>query len=145
MKRLLASLCLSIALITAPAAFNSCEQFPIHISQESADQIILRAEQTAETAKLTFKTFLHLERENEAMLKTVNPAIHQWAENLRSHGGQAAPGIDWIVSLRNATKTFKANRTAENQASLNTIMSTLISAVTETNKYITESKTAIRQ
>jgi hypothetical protein len=142
MKKLLISLCVAVTLITAPVAFVGCKQLP-GFSQQSSDQIILRAEQTAETAKLTFKTFLHLERENEALLLKVNPAIHGWAEKLRSHGNATAPGIDWIVSLRNATKTFEANRTAENQATLNTILITLTQAVADTNNYIAQSKKAI--
>jgi leucyl-tRNA synthetase len=139
MKKLITSLCIAAALIAAPiapVAFTGCAQFPA-FSQESADQIILRAEQSAETAKLTFNTFLHLERDNEAMLKQLNPAIHQWAENIRAHG------IDWIQSLRSATKTFKAHRTSANQASLNTILATLTQAVADTNKYIAQSKAAI--
>jgi hypothetical protein len=141
MKKLLTSLCLSLALITAPiivpVAFNGCAQQQVAISELSTDQVILRAEQTAETAKLTFDTFVHLERDNEAMLKTVNPAIHTYANTIRAHG------IDWIVSLRNATKTFKANRTADNRASLNTILLTLIAAIGDTNSYMTQSKSAI--
>jgi len=109
------------------------------LSQSATDQVILRAEQTAETAKLTFNTFVHLERDNQALLEQVNPAIHQWAENIRKNG------LNWIVSLRNATKLFKATRTADNQATLNTALVTLTNAVAETDKYISQSKKAITQ
>ena len=143
MKRLLTSLCISLALITAPVvipvAFNGCvstKELP-SVSAETANQVILHAEQTAEAAKLSFKTFVHLERENEALLKKINPQIHVQAENIRAHG------IDWIVALRNATKTFEANRTADSRANLNTLLTTLISVVSDTNKYIAASKKAI--
>ena len=136
MKKLLISICLSITLITSPIAFQGCKEFP-SFSQQSSDQIILRAEQAAQTAQITFKTFVHIERENEALLLKLNPAIHQYAETIRAHG------VDWIVSLRNATKTFEATRTAENQATLNTILTTLTAAVADTNKYIAASKKAI--
>jgi leucyl-tRNA synthetase len=130
----------AVSISLAPMGPSGCAQYKFpSITQQSADQIILRAEQTAETAKLTFNTFVHLERDNETLLKQLNPQIHVWAENIRAHG------IDWIVSLRNATKTFKANRTSENQASLNTILTTLTQAIADTNKYITQSKTAIHQ
>ena len=140
MKKLLASFCLSIALITAPVAFNGCalfQQQPVEISAQNADQIILSAEKAAETAFVTFNTFVHLERDNEALLKTVNPQIHVYANTIRDHG------LDWIVSLRNATKTFKANRTPDNRASLNTVLVTLLSAIGDTNKFIGQSKSAI--
>lgn len=118
-----------------PLCFQGCAEYKLPtLSQSASDQIILRAEQTAETAKLTFNAFVHLERDNEAFLKNVNPGIHTWAETVRRNG------LNWIVSLRNATKTFKQNRTPENQANLNTILLTLTSAVSETNKYMTQAK-----
>jgi hypothetical protein len=140
MKKLFISLYLSLALVTTPIAFNGCQAFQqktVEISALDADQIVLRAEQAAETAKLTFHTFVHLERDNEAMLKTVNPQIHLYANTIRANG------IGWIKSLRNATEVFKANRTVDNRATLNTILATLLAAVSNTNNYITQSKSAI--
>ncbi len=135
MNRLLVSFCVAIALITAPVAFNGCGTTgTLAISAQSTDQVILRAEQSAEVAKTTFNTFLHLERDNEAFFKKVNPQIHLWAENIRANG------INWIVALRDATKTFKATRNAENQATLNTALLTLTNAVQLTQKYISEAK-----
>ncbi len=119
--------------VVALLLLASCQQ-PGAISQQNTDQIILRAEQTAQTARLTFDTFVRLERDNEAMLKTVNPAIHTYANYIRTHG------LDWVTSLRQATVTFKVNRTPENQASLNTILETITNAVSETNKYIAVAK-----
>jgi hypothetical protein len=130
MKRILTSLCVGIALITTPIAFQSCvSTAPPTMSVAATDQVILRAEQTAQTARLTFTTFVHLERDNEAVLKPY-PQIHAYANTIRLHG------LDWIDSLRTATKTFKANRTPENQSNLNTWLITLTNAVGETNKYI---------
>ncbi len=121
----------------APLAPVGCVSYnPPAISAANTDQIILRAEQTAETAKLTFNTLVHLERDNEAGLKAINPQIHVWANTLRAHG------IDWIQSLRTATKDFKANRNAQNQATLNTALLTLTSAINQTNAYITQAKKA---
>lgn len=122
----------------APLGPSGCSFAPQPtLSASASDQIILRAEQTAQTARLTFDTFVHLERDNEAMLKTVSPAIHTYANTIRLHG------LDWVTSLRNATKAFKANRTPENQATLNTALATITAAITETNKYLTQSKAAI--
>lgn len=122
-------------LLVAPWGPTGCTIAPQPtLSVAATDQVILRAEQTAETAKVTFNTFVHLERDNEALLKQFNPAIHSWAETIRKNG------INWIVSLRDATKTFKANRTAANQANLNTVLITLTDAVNKTQKYIAEAK-----
>ena len=128
---------IQIKILAAILLLNGCQTTLPSISEQSADQIILTAEKAAETAKLTFNTFVHLERDNEAMLKTVNPQIHVYANTIRAHG------IDWIVSLRDATKTFKANRTQDNRASLNTILATLLAAIGDTNKLIAQSKSAV--
>ncbi len=137
MKRLLTSFCVAIALVTAPVVFNGCGTTTLPgttLSEKNTDQIILRAEQSAEVGKTTFNTFLHLERDNEAFFKKVNPQIHLWAENIRANG------VNWIVALRDATKTFKATRNAENQATLNTALLTLTNAVQLTQRYISEAK-----
>jgi hypothetical protein len=136
MKKLITSFCLAITLVVSPIGFNSCTQ-PPSLSAQNTDQVILRAEQTAQTARLTFDTFVHIERDNEALLKQVNPKIHEYANTIRRNG------LDWVTSLRTATKAFKANRTPENQASLNTWLKTLDNATKETNKYIATAKSAV--
>ncbi len=128
------ALCLPL-LPLAPVVFTGCQQYGA-ISTQNTDQIILRAEQTAQTARLTFDTFVRLERDNEATLKQINPAIHTYANYIRTHG------LDWVTSLREATKTFKANRTPENQASLNTLLATITNAVSQSNKYIAQARAA---
>lgn len=123
------------SLAVAPYGPQGCVQYTSPaLSQQSTDQIILRAEQTAQSALLTFDTFVRLERDNEAVLKAFNPQIHEWANTVRRNG------LDWVKSVRTATKTFKANRDAANQATLTTAITTLTSAVAETQKYITQSK-----
>ncbi len=137
--KLLAYLCLSLALVTAPiaipVAFTGCKQATF--SQQSTDQVILRAEQTAQTARLTFDTFVTLERQNDALLRSVNPAIHQYANYIRAHG------LDYVKSLSQSIDTFQANRTAQNQATLNTWLTTLNDAVRQTNLYLAQSKATI--
>ena len=128
---------IQIKILAAILLLNGCQTTLPSISEQNSDQIILTAEKAAETAKLTFSTLVNLERDNEAMLKTVNPQIHVYANTIRAHG------IDWIVSLRDATKTFKANRTQDNRASLNTILATLLAAIGDTNKLIAQSKSAV--
>lgn len=135
MKQLFASLCISLALIVTPVAFDGCAGYnPPTQTQASTDQVILRAEQTAEAARLTMKTFVTFERGNEAMLKDITPQIHIYANTIRAHG------LDWVDSLRSATKTFEANRTPQNQANVNTWVVTLTNAITQMNNYIAQAK-----
>lgn len=123
------------AFAVAPIGPTGCANYnPPTLTQGATDQVILRAEQTAQTARLTFNTLVTLERNNEALLKQVNPQIHEYANKLRRNG------LNWVTSLRDATKTFKANRTPENQATLTTLIATLTQAIGESNKYIAEAK-----
>lgn len=141
MKRLLTSYCVALALIVAPVSltFQGCRTTTeIAVSAETSEQIILRAEQTAQTSLLTFDTLVRLERDNSDALVVVNPKIHEYANYIRGNG------LNWITSLRNATKTFKANRTAENKSNLNTWLVTLTKAVTETNSYINKAKAVVK-
>ncbi len=110
---------------------------PLTTTSETADQIILRAEQTAQTARLSFDTFVHLERDNEALLKKLNPAIHDYANVIRRNG------LNWVDSLRAATRTFEATRNSQNQATLNTWLTTVTAALTQTNQYIIQAKSAV--
>lgn len=141
MKRLLTSYCVALALIVAPVSltFQGCRTTTeIAVSAETSEQIILRAEQTAQTSLLTFDTLVRLERDNSDALAAVNPKIHEYTNYIRRNG------LNWIKSLRDATKTFKANRTAENKSNLNTWLVTLTKAVTETNSYINKAKAVVK-
>lgn len=129
----------SIGLGLAVISPVGCQSYPWPSGQPSlttdaTDQVILRAEQTAQSARLTFDTLIHLERDNEAMLKEASPQIHEYANKLRRHG------LDWVTSLRDATKTFKANRTPENQANISTWIATLSEAINEAQGYISTAK-----
>ncbi len=137
MKRIQVIL-VALCLCVIPITYTGCGTtggLPA-LSAQNTDQIILRAEQTAQTARLTFDTFVRLERDNEAALKVANPAIHTYANYIRLHG------LDWVTSLRSATKNFKANRSPQNQANLSTILLTITDAVSQTNKYIAQAKAA---
>jgi hypothetical protein len=98
--------------------------------QPGADPIVVNAERTANLAADTFDVFLKLEYDNRAALQTLSPAIHQYAETLR------AKGPVWLDSLRALTKAYKFNRTSENKASLQTAISVVTAAMTESSKYI---------
>ena len=123
------------AFAVAPIGPTGCSSInPPALTVQSTDQIILRAEQLAQTARLTFDTFVKLERNNEAVLEKASPKIHEYANTIRRNG------LNWVDSLRAATRNFKANRNAENQATLNTAIASVTNAVAETNKYISQAK-----
>lgn len=131
----IACILIALTLSTSPVAFQSCSTFnPPTMSVAVTDQVILRAEQAAEAADLSFNTFVHLERDNEALLKETGPAIHSWANQVRLHGQ------DWVRALRSATRTFKANRTPANEATLQTALATLIDLTSKTNAYLAQAR-----
>ena len=135
LRFLLCSAIICGAFAVAPIGPSGCASYnPPALTPASTDQIILRAEQAAEAADLTFNTFVHLERDNQQLLSQAGPAIHEWANTVRRNGQ------DWVRTLRSATKTFKANRNAENQATLQTALATLINLTNKTNQYISQAK-----
>jgi hypothetical protein len=79
-----------------------------------ADPVVVNAERTTALAADTFDTFLHVEYNNRAQLAAISPAIHTYAEVLRRNGQT------WLQTARALTKTYEANRTAQNKASLQT-------------------------
>lgn len=66
------------------------------------DPVLVRAEQTEQTAFATMDTFVNLERDNEALLRTLVPGIHAAAEAVRLKGPAA------IRDLRDVIATYKA-------------------------------------
>lgn len=115
-------------------ALVGCKTTGVVSKQEAADQILLRSEQTTETAFETFNLFVHLEKNNEAALKIFNPEIHKYAEKVRRNGRA------WIQSVLKAHDAFKASRTTENEASLSTYLITLNAGLSEVQKYLDQSK-----
>lgn len=94
------------------------------------DQIVVRTEQALAIGLDTFDTFLKLERANQQGLEKVSPQIHVFAERIRRDGKK------WLKSLEAAHDVYKANRSAENHATLLTAYKTVQSAIVESQKYI---------
>lgn len=106
-----------------------------------ADPVVVRAEQSIQIAFSTFDTFLKLEHDNSAKVKDKAPEVHQFAEWLREKDASGtSQGIAMIRSADNFKNAYKSNRTAENKANLITILATLESAVSETQKHLTAIK-----
>ena len=133
----------SVLMVTAaPVALTvatlqtSCKAIPT-TSQETSDQFILRAEQVAQTAKTTLNALFHVEKDNQEALMKASPAIHAFTEKMKKDNY----AIVKIQQLRSATMTFKYNRNAANQATVNTYLSTVNLILSDANSYIAQSKT----
>lgn len=131
---------IALLLTTSPLSPLGCA-YPgesVVTSQETADQLILRSEQTQQVARSTFNLFVHIERDHEAELHSLNPAIHSAAEKVRAHG------LDYVDSVHLATKTFKYNRTSTNQATLNTYLTTLNQLFNEVKPYLEQAQSKVQ-
>jgi hypothetical protein len=81
-----------------------------------SDPVVVYAERTTLVSMDTIDTFLRYERANEAAL---GAKVHDVAESLRKQAPAA------LRSARSATKTYKANRNADNKATLETALAVL--------------------
>lgn len=86
---------------------------------EGHDPIVVRAEQVADLSFEVLDAFVTLEENNRAYLRTVSPEIEKAANTIRRDGRAALEG------LRDATRTYKTNRTPENKANLDTWIATV--------------------
>ena len=93
-----------------------------------ADPVVVQAERSTELAYDVFDSFLLWEKNNrEAMAGT--PGVKRTADAIRANG------VKWLQSAREMTKAYKANRTPENKANLETALQVLASAVSEAKRY----------
>ena len=81
-----------------------------------SDPVVVYAERTTLVSMDTIDAFLRFERANEAAL---GAKVHGIAESLRKQAPKA------LRAARTATKTYKANRNAENKATLETALAVL--------------------
>jgi len=92
------------------------------------------SEKVLASAKDTLVLFLSLDDMNRPLVKEKLPQVHAFAEKLRKN--------DYAVNLlqraNNAKNTFKHNRTADNQANLNTLMQTVFALQADMNANITK-------
>lgn len=97
-----------------------------------ADPIEVRAEQTIGTAADLVDLFVHVEFDNEVLIKAKAPKVHAYAEWLRSFEPSGEQrGLALIGSANKARLAYKQNRSPENKASLEAIMAALETIATE--------------
>lgn len=118
--------CLLLAALTVVAGclWGGCATAP------GADPLLVQAERTADMAFQTFDTFLRFEHDNQAALRRIDPAIHETAELIRREG----PG--WLTSLREATRAYKRERTADTEAGLKSALVMIQAALAQAQKHL---------
>lgn len=99
-----------------------------------ADPIVVRAEQTAAFAFEAMDLFLKMEENNREALRQAAPEVEKVANRVRVDGKSA------LVSLRDATKAYKTNRTPENKANLDTWMAVVEELRAISTKYLVAKK-----
>lgn len=79
---------------------------------EGQDAVVVRAEQASRYSFEIFDTFLSEEERNRAVWRQISPDIEKAANRIRRDGKKA------VEELVTVTRTYKANRTAENRANM---------------------------
>ena len=106
--------------------------FALTLLTSCATDPVVNAEKTTAVANDTFDAFVHLERNNEAYLKTVSPQIHNYANIVRRNG------VQWLQSARALTIAYENNRTSQNKANLDTALAVLNTAIVQSQQYIVQ-------
>lgn len=105
-------------------------------SSMTSDQLIVYSEKTQQESKDAISLALTLEYQQRILFKRFAPDSHAYFNYVRLHW------IDWLESAHKITVDYKNNRTAANEASLKSILSTLKSAQVELKKYTNQVNSA---
>jgi hypothetical protein len=130
---ILTAFLLSIAPALAPITFLGAGAGCATV-ERGQDPVIVNAERLAATAWDLIDQFLQYEKNNRAALWARDHAFKRAADDLRAR----APAS--ITALRTATRAYKANRTAENEAGLNTWYSVVTSLIASATAELTKAK-----
>lgn len=112
----------SLVAVAALIAVAGCATFTV---APGARPEVVYAEYSAEQALAVFDSFLKWERENEAVLKALDPQIHRTANDIRDNG------MKWIGELREATKAYKAKPASDTLTALQIAQQFLDLAISE--------------
>lgn len=86
---------------------------------QGQDSLVVNSERLQATALAIMDTFVAVEENNRAYLRTVSPEIENAANKIRREGKTA------LTELGAVTRAYKSNRSAENKANINTWLKTL--------------------
>lgn len=91
---------LSFVLTFTPAC-TEFMQAPLTTSLPVNENVVVNAEKTLRTAKDTFDFFLHLERDNQTLVKEKLPQVHTFAEYLRKNA------VGWLITANQLKNDYK--------------------------------------
>lgn len=97
-----------------------------------ADTVVVTAENLREAALGVFDALMRTEKEHEAALKTLNPKIHDFTEEIRKNGK------GWLDDLTKAKTAYQAARTADNASRLNSTLAVVRVALVTASKHLAE-------
>lgn len=126
---------MACALISAPIACKSGRgQYNpttgVYDTAKEGDPFVVNAQRTRGIALEVFDGFMKLERENEAALLKVSPAIHSTAEEIRRNGKT------WLQNLSEATAAYQGARTDGSRSRLLSALAVVQSAIASAQSYI---------
>lgn len=97
-----------------------------------SDPVVVNAEKSTSVAVETLNTFFKLEAANHSLVKERLPEVARWTNYARLNSPK------WIGTARSMTKAYKANRSPENKANLQTALNVLSQAITQVQEYTTK-------
>jgi hypothetical protein len=104
---------------------------------DSHDQIVIKSEQAQQIAASTFDLLDDLEYKNRDLLASTSPVI---GAQLRAYTDVIRRnGIGYIKTLRDITRAYKHNRSAENKASVSSALAVVQEAINQSRQYIDKS------
>jgi hypothetical protein len=119
-----------ISLTVAPVMFSGCTAIA-----PGNDPVVVEAERVLSSSLDIVDTFVHLEFNQRTELAALSPDIHTYAEVLRKQFS------GWLDSAKAMIRTYKANRSPENKANLQTAIAVLNQAALQAQKYLSAATT----
>lgn len=119
----------NVLFVAAPVMLTGCAHL-----QTNADQVVVRSEQLAAGAFELMDALVEMEINNRDSLRKLNPNIERVANRIRTEGRKG------LEELRTATKIYKAHRTPENKANVETWIATIENLKRIAREYLVSSK-----
>ena len=118
--------------LAAPSCVTPPPFIPPATNVAASTYTVQTAEHTLRAAKDTFDLFFGLVHDNHDLVVAHLPKVYAFAQSMQAKAPAALRRAD---AAKNA---FKNNRTADNQATLNTLLSTIEQWMAETRGYTQE-------
>ena len=120
---------IAIKILAAVLLLNGCAGI-----RPGNDPFVVNAEKSTTVAVEAVNTFLKFEYDNQALVKSKAPVIHNYAYYLRAN----APLL--ISDATTLITTYKNNRTPANKANLQTALAVLSKVVSQITQYTSQIK-----